>query len=1856
MAVSNSTDRFNGVLASKAIKVPCKVATTGNITLSGAQTVAGVPVVAGDRVLVRAQTNAVENGIYIVDTGAWQRAPDWDGNRDIVHGTLATAFDSGGNAYQYIVSTPDPIVIGTTALTIDIYTSGASAVIDPGTVESSMLRWNGIDGWTEESLVRATDAGEFRVYETAGTDYLQIAYSGTTATASLLNPTHTIEFGNDIVLANGDLVLGSGDIILGGGTISGAGWLLPYETPIQWEDDTTPTPVPYDMLVFAGFTPGGEPAPDPNLGSVSLLVTGETTPNFTTTFSADIGDVSWTYTGGDPFTGPELGYVTGANFKNGARSIFCKGETGATFEGFVGPAQNSAAAAVFFPIGLEEFTIEFWLDPSTEYTGLNPDGRWGNNFSVLSSYNTQNPSAQSIEIDIENRGWFNLLVPYAAGRVTVLAQVDHGQGYTNLTWMNESWHHFAFTRESDGEFRAYFDGVLRAITGVGLQPSQATLQLVQPTNGQTVNFGCRQRNGLVPDGQGAAAYIDDFRITKGVARYLQGAGTIGSSVFTPPGPLEGTAKTKQFLVGDPGYDVVLDGSAASSNTDFSAPNVTVTTLTQSGRVIAGDPGTEDTGISIDGVNYLSSAKVSDLGGTNLAQFILHRHSTTIAPVIVSARSNSDTDAHALVTDGQSLMWMIGAGHDGVAYQRAAEIEFEVDGTAAANDMPGRIIMSTTPDGTKVPVERLRISSEGGLYLGEIAAADTDIAGKGQLWVNSADALLYFTDDLGNDYNLTAGGSGILSAKLAYDSTITSGDPGAGNFRLSSPTPSAATAMYVNDVDLNGIDMQAVMQQTAVGELFRFANPDDPNIFNEYRVTSYTDNTGWWTVGINFVQGTNTLPAATTECRFEWLTRPAIDAGAFSGNSSDLAIWDKAGQDKWIGTGVALRVNTSSPSTDGRLVFGSMTTTTTVNPYLKFELGNSDNPIIFAQRLNNTQGYYQKANLNSTIDYRFGYRTSSVDTDIVRLTAADEFNIMAGGTLVFTERAAARAATAAEGELWVRNDTPNVLIYTDDAGTDWNLLDPGSRSTVITAGWTTGGGGSLTIAANAPLFYTEQATDDAPAAGQGQVWVRNDTPNTLMFTDDAGTDFELAGGGVGASREIETFNYTYDSSTVTADPGAGNIRFNNAIPASANRFMISGTDGDGNNLNTLLDNYWTGHWGIEFRMVKASDPSVYVIGSINSTSDQGGWHNPYINWVESNGTFTNGDAVRVLITPRAYVSRPSTDHGIYTGSATLSGQPLNGAIQSALITHDPAAGSARLTFNDGGPVNFDVNGGAVDISGGTTFFIRASNRFEVYGSTNILPRLTVTETGVTVGHGNDSGNGAPQFYLRERTSLTNPGAGWGGLAVLNSNPNQLWFIDDLNNTYNLTNPGAAAQTITAGWSTGSGGSLTIAANAPLFYTEQATDDTPAAGQGQVWVRNDTPNVLMFTDDAGTDWQLTGAGGGITGTVADNQIVVGTGGSTVDSSAELTYNDVTGDLIHTTSLATSLLQTGISSGVHAQINVQDNVAEIQFSDDSVDTSVARMLFNIASASTGLHEYWFRDNDGTYLTISCTNQIMTFAGRLGLIAQTDHGGSFFSGEGQIWVKSYSQGDELRFTADDNQSNDFSLQNVMTHTFAFDATTTSGDPGAGEWRFDNATLASVTNIYINDVDSGGRDAAFFLANLQPGDVIKIREAHDSAAYFLARVRAATTDNTGWWTIPVTPIYTGGTFNATQPAHIDVELKGPLQNYSIRDPGEFTPTGTTQTLTYSDGPAFQVDLESVTGNITITISGGPPSGSYGQMVVKVTQDSTVARTITWAGGTFRWPGGTAHPMNTTLNGFSLYTFETWDGGTTWWGTGADYS
>ena len=60
------------------VKGSVKAATTANITLSAAQTIDGISLVAGDRVLVKNQSTASQNGIYVVAAGSWSRSTDLD--------------------------------------------------------------------------------------------------------------------------------------------------------------------------------------------------------------------------------------------------------------------------------------------------------------------------------------------------------------------------------------------------------------------------------------------------------------------------------------------------------------------------------------------------------------------------------------------------------------------------------------------------------------------------------------------------------------------------------------------------------------------------------------------------------------------------------------------------------------------------------------------------------------------------------------------------------------------------------------------------------------------------------------------------------------------------------------------------------------------------------------------------------------------------------------------------------------------------------------------------------------------------------------------------------------------------------------------------------------------------------------------------------------------------------------------------------------------------------------------------------------------------------------------------------------------------------------------------------------------------------------------------------------------------------------------------------------------------------------------------------------------------------------------------------------------------------------------------
>ena len=199
----NATDAVNKQYADALtngldIKDSCLVATTANITLSGTQTIDGVSVSAGKRVLVKDQSTGSENGIYLCAAGSWSRSTDADGNDEVTAG-LFTFIEQGsvnGDA-GFVLTTDDPITVGTTALAFTQF-SGAGSVsagdglTKSGNTLSADLKSNG--GVVIESGELAVDLAASSI-----TGTLAVSDGGTGATsASAARTALGVAIGSDV--------------------------------------------------------------------------------------------------------------------------------------------------------------------------------------------------------------------------------------------------------------------------------------------------------------------------------------------------------------------------------------------------------------------------------------------------------------------------------------------------------------------------------------------------------------------------------------------------------------------------------------------------------------------------------------------------------------------------------------------------------------------------------------------------------------------------------------------------------------------------------------------------------------------------------------------------------------------------------------------------------------------------------------------------------------------------------------------------------------------------------------------------------------------------------------------------------------------------------------------------------------------------------------------------------------------------------------------------------------------------------------------------------------------------------------------------------------------------------------------------------------------------------------------------------------------------------------------------------------------------------------------------------------------------------------------------------------------------
>ena len=277
-----------------------------------------------------------------------------------------------------------------------------------------------------------------------------------------------------------------------------------------------------------------------------------------------------------------------------------------------------------------------------------------------------------------------------------------------------------------------FTWVAGTISGIPLGSNLNSLTAGTYLTGTAYNGGTAQTWSVDATSANTASKV--------VARDASGnfsAGTITAS-------LSGTAATADALNTGNSYTVAGMVVNANSSTnalritqtgsgnallveDSANPDATPTVIDASGQVFVGSAvsaGATSTGVT-------PSTQIVGTGATagsanNKSSIGLYRFfNDASGPGHFFFKSRSASPGtFATVNDGDTLGSLLWQGDDGSNFPRAAQISAAVDGTPGTNDMPGRLVFSTTADGASSPTERMRIDSAGNVGIGSSAGTAT----------------------------------------------------------------------------------------------------------------------------------------------------------------------------------------------------------------------------------------------------------------------------------------------------------------------------------------------------------------------------------------------------------------------------------------------------------------------------------------------------------------------------------------------------------------------------------------------------------------------------------------------------------------------------------------------------------------------------------------------------------------------------------------------------------------------------------------------------------------------------------------------------------------------------------------------------------------------------------------------------------------------------------------------------------------------------------------------------------------------------------------------------------------------------
>lgn len=437
-------------------------------------------------------------------------------------------------------------------------------------------------------------------------------------------------------------------------------------------------------------------------------------------------------------------------------------------------------------------------------------------------------------------------------------------------------------------------------------------------------------------------------------------------------------------------------------------------------------------------------------------------------------------------------------------------------------------------------------------------------------------------------------------------------------------------------------------------------------------------------------------------------------------------------------------------------------------------------------------------------------------------------------------------------------------------TDWNaILD--DIETALTDSLSVSGKGKVT----AHIDFDENGSPGTPASNVGRFYAADVGGLTTPFWKDAaGNTYNLLLSSPGLS-------FTFDTSTTTsADPGAGKVRFNNATVSSVTEIAVDDADAVGNDVATFLNNVAANTYLI---FTKRTGAGVAIFQATGVTNDSG-FTKYAVTYTDHDGTFAAADPLSLSVGPAGPAGAAGASglnwRGAWLTATAFSvndGTSNGGSSYICTVAHtsgastEPGVGASWATV-------WDVIAEKGAAGAGTGDLIAANNLSDVGSAAtafgNIKQAASETATGVVelateaeATTGSDTSRAVTPAGLKAHVDARN---GVSAAATIADNrvvrgdggsrgaQESAVAIDD---SGNMSGVGTL---ITSGVATVGTTAATAVKMDPSGFVELpeiSAPSTPASGFLRLYAKSD--GKAYQKDDAGTETDLSASGGGGSG---------------------------------------------------------------------------------------------------------------------------------------------------------------------------------------------------------------------------------------------------------------------------------------------------------------------------------------------------------------------------------------------------------